>query len=359
MATKQLNHRYLSRAKISYSTRRVHINDATMILNGATIPRAGDVLLAEVKKIGQHKRLELANGRRAHLFIGDRIVISYGNRYASNQFEAVVPDKVKPCHLVAAGGVAGRMITKHEGMKHPTVISPVGILADSQGHSMNLSRYAVKRKQGDSQRIPVYAVVGTSMDSGKTTTMASLIRGLRSAGMKVGAAKVTGTGAGGDNWITKDAGADEVLDFTDAGYASTYRLPLIRILEIFDLILNNLRCSGVDVIVLEIADGMYQEETAGLLSTSQFIEAVDGLIFTSRDSLGAHMGLEWLRERHLPVLALSGLFTRSPLTIREIIETTGFPVLSPNILVAPDIGEILKNLLTQRTSSEAVISKSM
>ena len=34
----------------------------------------------------------------------------------------------------------------------------------------------------------------------------------------------TGTGAGIDVWLMSDAGADMVLDFTDAGFASTHRL---------------------------------------------------------------------------------------------------------------------------------------
>ena len=61
------------------------------------------------------------------------------------------------------------------------------------------------------------------MNSGKTTTAAHLIKGLVQAGLKVGAAKLTGTGAVGDIWLMQDAGANLVLDFTDTGFPSTYR----------------------------------------------------------------------------------------------------------------------------------------
>ncbi len=63
------------------------------------------------------------------------------------------------------------------------------------------------------------------MNSGKTTTVQSLVLGLRAAGEVVGATKVTGTGSGADYWVMVDAGAACVADFTDVGLASTYRVP--------------------------------------------------------------------------------------------------------------------------------------
>ena len=48
-----------------------------------------------------------------------------------------------------------------------------------------------------------------------------MVKGLTGAGYRVGAAKVTGTGAGGDLWLMRDHGAYEALDFTDAGMATT------------------------------------------------------------------------------------------------------------------------------------------
>ena len=50
------------------------------------------------------------------------------------------------------------------------------------------------------------------MDAGKTQTATFLVRGMVTAGLRVGYAKVTGTGAGGDIWWLKDAGADPVLE---------------------------------------------------------------------------------------------------------------------------------------------------
>ena len=170
------------------------------------------------------------------------------------------------------------------------------------------------------------------MNAGKTTTAANLIKGLVKANVKVGAAKVTGTGAGGDRWTLVDAGASPALDFTDAGYASTYRVPPLQVENILIQLCSHLTVEGVEFIVLEIADGLFQEETGRLLASPAFAALVDGIVFAAGDALGALAGVEWLRRRHLPVLAVSGLLTASPLASREAA-ATGLPVISQSRLL--------------------------
>ncbi len=67
------------------------------------------------------------------MFVGDEIVVVYGNRYAPDQFEAVIPDTLAPCHLVAAGGIASKLLCKHNSMDDPTVIAPIGLLGNDRG----------------------------------------------------------------------------------------------------------------------------------------------------------------------------------------------------------------------------------
>ena len=83
----------------------------------------------------------------------------------------------------------------------------------------------------------------------------------------MGFAKITGTGSGGDTWLLKDAGAHPVLDFTDAGLASTYLEPAWEIQRVFTTLVGHLTLATVDAIVLEIADGVLQAESAALLKS--------------------------------------------------------------------------------------------
>jgi len=317
----------LRRAAWAFTTRRVPPGIVCKLLEGPCKPEAGDLVLARVDALGHHGGLQLANGRRKNLFEGDEIVVVYGNRYAPNQFEAIVPETFGPCHLVAAGGVAAKALSWHARIaKGPTYITPLGLLADVNGARTNLRDHAVQPAPRAAARCPtVVAVVGTAMDSGKTQTCAYLVRGLIRSGVRVGFAKVTGTGAGGDTWLLRDAGADPVLDFTDAGHVSTYLLPPAEVERTLVTLVAHLAASDVDAIVLEIADGVFQGETAGLLRSPAFRELVGGILFAAQDSMGAAAGVGWLRRESVPPLGLSGVLTAAPLQREEAAAATGLP----------------------------------
>ena len=68
----------------------------------------------------------------------------------------------------------------------------------------------------------------------------------------------------------------------------------------------------VDAMVLEIADGVFQDETAALLSGETFRNMVGGIVLAAGDSMGAAAGYEWLRKNSFDPLALSGVLTAAP-----------------------------------------------
>lgn len=321
----------------SFTLRRVPASAFTHLLAESPPPRTGDLVIARVRRLGQHTRLQLTNGRRAVLFEGDEIALAYGDRYAPDQFEARVPADLRPCHLVAAGGVAGEVISRHASMKRATEIEPLGLVSDAAGEVQRLQRWSLPERSSVEGRPPLtVGVVGTSMNAGKTTTAMSAIRGLRRAGLRVAAAKVTGTGAGGDYWSMVDAGARPVLDFTDAGYATTRLLSPALLESIFTTLLAHLLEDRPDAIVLEVADGLFQAETAALLESATFRRTVDSILFAASDPMGAAAGVAWLRERSLPVRAITGPVSGSSLGGEETRRATGLPVLSTDDLRSPE-----------------------
>ena len=338
----------LRHAAWAFTTRRVR-GVVCGIADTATPPEAGNLVLARVDSIGYHSGIQLPDGRRKNLFVGDEIVVAYGNRYAPNQFLAAVPEP-GPCQLVAAGGVAGKVLAWHGSItKNPTQITPVGQLKGPTGLPVNLRDYALPSiDQLPARRPATIAVAGTSMDSGKTQTAAYLARGLTLAGLRVGFAKVTGTGAGGDTWLLKDAGANPVLDFTDAGLASTYLVSPAQMERVFVTLMAHLIKSRVDAIVLELADGVLQVETAAVLTSSPFREAVGGILFTAGDAMGAVSGEAWLKSRDLPLLAFSGILSSSPLQRDECCNATGLPVFSRQDLANGATAVAIVNAANQR-----------
>ncbi len=326
-------------ASWAFTTRRVPQGAACSILPPTGKPEVGDLVLARIDALGHHPALQLVNGRRRQLFPGDEVVVAYGNRYASAQFEALVPETLGPCHLVAGGGLAARAVSWHVKISRgPTPITPVGLLADSEGRRINLRNFALDPVEPSLEFRPTpLVVVGTSMDSGKTQTCVHLVRGLVKAGLRAGYAKITGTGAGGDYFWMKDAGADPVLDFTDVGYPSTYKLGVQEVESTLLSLMNHVTHHGVDAMVLEIADGVLQSETAALLSGDTFARHIGGIVLAAQDSMGAVAGTNWLRERPVPLLALSGVLTAAPLQIGEAREATGLPIYDREGLATPSV----------------------
>jgi len=316
----------LERAKRAHTTRRVDLTRARHLVREGVEPRAGDLVLARIDALGQHDKLQDVHGRRVNLFVGDEIVVAYGNRYAPSQFEAYVPQDLGPCHLAAGGGIAARVVAANARMDEPTALTPIGILADAGGVPLSIGGAALEPRAVPTTCPPVVAVLGTSMDSGKTTSAAALIRGFARLGLRVGAAKVTGTGASADPFLFRDSGAAEVLDFLDAGFATTFLVDHTTIEKITATLIGHLAERQVDVIVIEVADGILQRETR-LLMESEFSRLTfHGVMFAAADALGAAEGVRWLREQRHRVVAATGIMTASPLARREADEVCKVPV---------------------------------
>jgi Molybdopterin guanine dinucleotide synthesis protein B len=311
----------LAHAKWAFTTRHVERGDVASMLPAASAVRAGQLVLARVERLGQHDGLQLACGRRAELYVGDHVVVCLGNRYAPDQFEGLAEvGEQGACELLAGGGVAGTVRHRHGRMKPATALRVVACLGDVKSRPIDIGRYSLALPSAATLRtpqVPVLLVVGSSMNAGKTTACASLIHGLSRAGLRVGAVKVTGTGSFGDVQSYADAGAAEVLDFTDAGYASTYREDVADIENAARRLIAELERRLCDVVVVEVADGLFQRETAQLMASSVWRASLSGVLFAAADAMGAVAGVQRLRAQGWPVLAFSGLVTASPLAAAE------------------------------------------
>ncbi len=347
--------RRVAAAKRAYTTRRVPLGMMARLLSEPALPpQAGDLVLARVERLGKHAALEQTDSRRRALFVGDEIVLAYGSRYAPDQFLAELPADIGPCHLAAGGGVAGRVVSRHGGCSAPTEIRPIGLITDADGRRLNLSRFALPAGSAHGPRPLTLLSLGTSMNAGKTTAAAHLVKGLVRAGLRVGAAKLTGTGSGNDPNLLHDAGAAVVLDFTDAGHASTFGLDLPALHGVLDAVQAHMSAERVDVLVAEVADGLLQRETEMLLRSPHLARRIDGCLFSSGEAMGAIAGVQWLAEQRLPVLGLAGLMTRSPLALAEANQATGLPVLRLDELSDPTRSlELLRRAAARAQDTEA------
>src|SRR5690606_11352786 len=132
--------------------------------------------------------------------------------------------------------------------------------------------------------------------------------GVAAAGLRVAAGKVTGTGAGNDYNLFLDAGAHRVLDFTDFGYSSTFQVDIEEVRDLFLSMADELAGGPErpDVVLLEIADGVYQGETTRLLADAVFGRVVNRVAFAAGDALGAVGGVGALGALGLVPAFVSG-----------------------------------------------------
>jgi hypothetical protein len=306
-------------------------------------PQFGEVAVFEVLEIGKHYTVQGQSKRLVQIVEGDYILAAFANRYATEQFEGYVPDKpTEFLHILGAGGAMGIIKSTHAFLKDigPTTVRLVGYAKDDQGDIINTVYYKTKRNTFTGtvpNNAKVILSVGSSMDSGKTTSAAYLARGLKTSGKKVAFIKLTGTSYTKDKDLVYDCGADISIDFIEAGYPSTYMLSLKELLDLYQTLLNMLAPENPDYIVMEIADGLVQRETEFLLRDSSFMKTIHSVVFSASDSLATFWGISFLSDLgHKPV-AVAGLFTASPLLVEEVEARTNIPVLTLEGLMSKNV----------------------
>jgi hypothetical protein len=313
----------LKSVRVPYALRRVPTSSLARLVPMGRIPAVGDIALARLEKVGKNSRLELANGRPCALHPGDLLAVVFGNRYATMQFEGYVGTRGEGCDLLSMGGLCGVVESKHDAIAESTKLRLLGALADAQGRPLRLCDFALPDAPEGAPPPILLVVCGTSMDAGKTHTATSLIQGLRRQGVTVAGIKLTGTAAGKDTWGMLDAGACVALDFVDGGLPSTYLASSEDLLTLGSLLLGHAAAQGAQWVVMEIADGLLQSETAALLRCKAFTKGVSAWVFAAGDALSAAAGVRLLREWNLEPVAVSGRVTMSALAMREAESATG------------------------------------
>jgi hypothetical protein len=296
------------------------------------IPAVGDLVFGEVSTLGHHRLLESKSGRQHTLNVGTRAIFVFGNRYAPDQFEGMVPEFSQEfVELFSKGGVIGDVKTQSQLIGVPTKIKVLGYVCDSAGNITNTTNHVLvttKSFKSNKNRAKLILCVGTTMNSGKTHAAAACCYAISSMGKSSRAAKITGTASLKDILLMNDCGADHVVDFTYFGYPSTYMMEKAKLLEMFRTFDGKYGNNPKNYIVVEFADGIFQRETTMLLKIPEIQERIHKLIFCAPDSIAVFGGIQALKDKFsLTPDAISGLCSSSPLAIREIKEFTDIPIL--------------------------------
>jgi hypothetical protein len=260
-------------------------------------------LIATIQNI--NRRTEL-NYREAALFPGSVTAAVLAPRAGTSTCIARVPERPVPeVHLHGVGGQVGII---EPGSGHsalytgaPTTLKVLALLGGVDQRPLNMRRFGLRVPREPRARTPddpaLILVIGSDMDSGKTTTARRVIYGLRAWGHRVVAGKAGGVASLGDISSMFDAGASEVIDFAVLGEPATIGLPEEKVLDLFHQIFNHLRMRAGrgGFVVIELADGIWYRETRLVLEDPFVRSLVTHVVFACHGILDAEDGMRLIR----------------------------------------------------------------
>lgn len=250
-----------------------------------------------------------------------------GHRYATDAFHAADIDPAQ-LHLLTNAGLIGTVKEREASMKRPTELRLRGLIVDGAGVPVNMrTRLFQARPLPMMADVPLVLVIGTGMNSGKTTVLAKTGHELAARGKSVALLKLTGSVTHRDLFEYKSTGAAFVRDFSDYGLPSTYLIPGDMLHALSQTMIADANEAGPDVILAEIADGFLQQETQKLLRHPAFSRLAVGAILSATCAPSAMALIAEVTQLGFTNLAVSGKITNSPLAIGELRSRSSVPVL--------------------------------
>jgi len=322
--------------KIASVTLRLEL-DRNAVL-GDEIPAVeGTVVACRVLNAkSSYNTLEDVHGRMVTLHPGDVITGALGHRDALFGYSGTVPASVAPgdeLQLLNMGGVIGTGAIESPGMGEPFQLEVLGAVQEFPylerrvGVPANVARAALPAMPLPADLPPVVCIVGTCMNSGKTTVAGGLISELVRKGQRVAAGKLTGVSLRRDVLHMQDSGAAAVSVFTDFGVITTTDRNVVPAAH---SLVAHLADAEPDLIVLEMGDGLLGTYgVQALLNDEPLREAIRATVLCAQDPVGAWGGQRLLSGRYgLATTLVSGMVTDTPTGKRFCREQMGVPAFN-------------------------------
>ena len=334
-------------------------NDLAVELRvSADIPCEEGVLVAVrvLNNKSRYNQLELTSGRMATVNQGDIVVGALGHRKALRGYSGHLPESLQPgdtIQILNIGGVLGICDSANPDVGPPFDCKVLGTvlsfpyLGERIGVPARAGADKLDEQVGiDTRGVPVIALAGTCMDSGKTAAACAIVGRLRHLGFNVAACKATGVSLRRDVLAMEDAGAADTMIFSDFGVVTTTDVngpALTRAL------LSGLASKKPDVIVLELGDGLlgaYGVEA--ILSDEAIRDALTAVVLCANDPVSAWGGTRILRNDFgIEPAVVTGPATDNDVGIQQIDERLSLPAinaLSNGVALGDKIAALLEEM---------------
>jgi hypothetical protein len=324
------------------------------------IPCEEGVLIAVriLNNKSRYNQLELTSGRMATVTMGDIIVGALGHRNALRGYSGHLPDKLQQgdnVQVLNIGGVIGICDSANPDVGPPFECEVLGTVLEFPFLG---ERIGVPARAGSTEldmaapletnSVPVVALAGTCMDSGKTAAACAIVGRLRHLGFNVAACKATGVSLRRDVLAMEDAGATETMIFSDLGIMTTTAEngpALTRSL------LTGLSAKKPDVIVLELGDGLLGSYgVAAILEDECIRNAMTAVVLCANDPVSAWGGAKILRDDFgIEPTLITGPATDNAVGVQQIAERVSLPAinaLSNGVALGDKVAELLRKEAT-------------
>jgi len=303
------------------------------------IPCEEGVLVAArvLNNKSRYNQLELTSGRMATVNQGDVVIGALGHRKALRGYSGRLPEALEKgdtIQLLNIGGVMGVCDSANPDVGPPFDCQVLGAVLHFPylGERIGVPARAGLRQLDDtatfdSPDVPVIALAGTCMDSGKTAAACAIVSRLRHKGFDIAACKATGVALRRDILAMEDAGAGESMIFSDLGIVATTGNngpALTREL------LTSLARRQPDVIVLELGDGLLGAYgVQAILSDDAVRRALTAVVLCANDPVAAWGGARILRDEYgIEPAVVTGPATDNAVGIEQIAERCSLPAIN-------------------------------
>jgi hypothetical protein len=273
----------------------------------------GAVCAFELSWDGSPIVVEEVSGRSMILAPGDIFLGTPGYRESTRWAVGGIPKRglvpggsywvLAECGLV--GDLAG---DSSQEKAHLAQVKYLGTIARSDGAHLNIRQFtATVESPAEDCGAPVFLVVGTSAEVGKTTAGTVVLRSLRRKGAtRIVALKATGTSSLAEIAMYRDFGANQVFDCVDFGLPTTYPTGRSGMKEVFAGALDTCLSIPCDAVLVECGGDILGGNVPIFLDCLKHRRPDAKVILAAADALGALGAKRILEDKGLAITLITG-----------------------------------------------------
>jgi hypothetical protein len=294
----------------------------------------GDVTAFQLPAGSPSVMIESTTGRAMTLVAGDLFLGTPGHRESTRWTVGRVPDAgLEPGSehwILADCGIVGTLEGDSSREKgHLAKVICLGPVHGPDERRLNIRDFALPRPDAPLGPAPVFLVVGTSSEVGKTTAALSVLRALRRSGRsRVLALKATGTSSVTELHSYQDHGALPCLDSVDFGLPTTYPSNRPGMEPYFTGVLEWCLSQPVDAVLIECGGDLLGANVPVFLQALRAVRPDVRVIVAASDTMAAMGAKTLLAEMGLSPMVMTGPCTDTPTIQARTQAVCGVPAIN-------------------------------